>query len=166
MDTHHTLKAAPPTDARHPRSCNDADSTPGVLISPLSVPGRGGYAPIDHRAQRLREELPVQDPQRPVACLRRATAQTLSSTHVLHPPEVCTQTHTHMYIPPPPHNTTQQQSLIIAVMKPTSNLIYCNRSCVCVSVCGGQRETRALPTVKYLPPRQGCTYFELQQSHH
>lgn len=58
--------------------------------------GRGEHAFIDHRAQRLWEKLSVQDPQRPLARLRRPATQAVTSAHVLHPPKVRAHTHIHL----------------------------------------------------------------------
>lgn len=60
-----------------------------------------------------------------------------------------TNTFTH-YLFQHPH----RGDLIIVPVSHTSNLIYRNKTL--------QRETRALATVKYLPPRQGSKYFQLQ----
>lgn len=66
----------------------------GGVINGLSLSGGRRNAPVDHRTQRMWQKLPVQDPQRLVAGVRRPAPQTFSRTHVLHPSEVHTQTHT------------------------------------------------------------------------
>lgn len=54
---------------------------------PLPAGGRG-HAPAHHRPQRLRQELSLPDPWRPLAHVRRRALQAPAATHVLHPPEV------------------------------------------------------------------------------
>ena len=71
-------------------------STPLVYIircacDYLPTPGEAGDASPHHWPQRVRQELPVSDPERPVAHLRRTTNQAPTLDALLHPSEVRVQ---------------------------------------------------------------------------
>lgn len=61
---------------------------PGPTAAIIAPTGGRGHAPAYHRPQRLRQELSLPDPGRPVAHVRRRAVQAPPAAHVLHPSEV------------------------------------------------------------------------------